>query len=56
MNLLSETGLGSATWARLMKREPVASIEGQTLAALCQYFNCGVGDILEYVPEATAPQ
>ena len=26
-------------------------IDYSTLEALCGYFNCGIGDILEYVPE-----
>ena len=51
----AETGLARATLAKLLKREPIDRIDGNTLASLCRYFGVGVGDLLEYVPEeATA--
>ena len=45
------TGLSPNTLARLLKREPIDRIDGQTLDALCRYFECNVGDVLEYVPD-----
>ncbi|MBV9851037.1 MAG: helix-turn-helix transcriptional regulator [Armatimonadetes bacterium] len=49
--LQEETGLASNTLARLLKPEPIDRIDGQTLSVLCRYFECGVGDVLEYVPD-----
>lgn len=52
--LREETGLASNTLARLLKPDPMDRIDAQTLDALCSYFVCDVGDVLEYVPnEAT---
>ena len=28
----------------------ISRVDLYTLARLCSYFNCGVGDILEYIP------
>ena len=50
--LQQETGLASSTLSRLLKNEPIDRIDGKTLDTLCQYFACGVGDLLEYVPDA----
>lgn len=50
--LQEETGLASSTLSRLLKNEPIDRIDGKTLDTLCQYFGCGVGDLLEYVPDA----
>ena len=49
--LTEETGLSSSTLSRLLKNDQIDRIDGQTLTTLCQYFNCGVGDLLEYVPD-----
>ena len=50
--LTEDTGLASSTLARLLKSDTVDRIDGQTLSTLCWYFECGVGEILEYVPDA----
>jgi DNA-binding Xre family transcriptional regulator len=31
--------------------EPLDRFENKTLSALCQFFECEVGDILEYIPD-----
>ncbi len=49
--LTEATGLATTTLARLMKPGPIDRIDGSTLDALCRFFGCGVGDVLEYVPE-----
>jgi DNA-binding Xre family transcriptional regulator len=43
--------IADSTLSRLMSVNPVDRIDGSTLNGLCQFFNCGVGDLLEYVPE-----
>ena len=52
--LTEETGLSSNTLAALLKTEPIKRLDGDTLGALCRYFGVGVGDVLEYVPDAEA--
>jgi DNA-binding Xre family transcriptional regulator len=47
-----DIGLNPNTLSRLLGREPIKRIDGDTLAALCRYFGVGVGDLLEYVPSA----
>jgi len=49
--LTKETGLAPSTLARLLKNEPIERVDGQTLETLCRYFDCSVGDLLEYVPD-----
>ena len=44
-----EMGLNPNTLSRLLGREPIKRIDGDTLDALCTYFGCGVGDLLEHV-------
>ena len=51
--LQEETGLAPATIASLLRPDPIERISGQTLDTLCRYFDCGVGDVLEYVPESS---
>lgn len=48
--LTEATGLAATTLALLLGREPIKRIDGNTLDALCAFFGCGVGDLLEYVP------
>jgi DNA-binding Xre family transcriptional regulator len=50
--LQGSTGLAAATLARLFGFGPVDRIDGTTLGLLCAFFGCGVGDVLEYVPQA----
>jgi putative transcriptional regulator len=45
-----ETGLSQGVLVRLMNSR-FDRVETPTLNALCRYFECGVGDLLEYVPE-----
>lgn len=46
-----ETGLSKGVIVRLMNSN-FERIETPTINALCAHFTCGVGDLLEYVPEA----
>lgn len=46
-----ETGLSPSTITRLMSREPVDRIDGNTLSTLCRYFGVGVQDVLTYIPD-----
>lgn len=50
--LTAETGLSSNTLAALLKTDPIKRLDGDTVSALCRYFACGVGELLEYVPDA----
>lgn len=45
-----ETGLSQGVLVRLMNSK-FDRVEVPTLNALCKYFACGMGDLLEYVPE-----
>lgn len=47
-DLRHATGISSVTLARLSKREPVVT---STLEKICKVLNCGMGDVVEYVPE-----
>lgn len=42
-----ETGLSKNTVMRMMNSE-FDRIENPTIEALCEYFECGIGDLLEY--------
>ena len=53
-DLQRDTGLARNTLAGLY-RDDVARIDRNTLNLLCAYFNCGVGDLIEWVPDATQP-
>ncbi len=44
-----ETNLAKPTVMK-MARDEIAQIKGETIAILCTYFGCGVGDLL-YVEE-----
>lgn len=51
LNRLSrETGVSAPALARLYDGTNVR-IDYTTIEALCAYFNCGIGDLLEYVPD-----
>ena len=45
-----DTGIAWSTLQRWEKGE-VDRFDAAVLSALCGYFDCGVGDILEYVPD-----
>lgn len=44
-------GISGNAIARLMSLNPIERIDGSTLSGLCKYFECKVGDLLEYVPQ-----
>lgn len=46
--LRDEAGFRPATLSRLSHNEPVNM---QTLARICEYLNCNIGDIVDYVSE-----
>ncbi len=49
------TGLSTSTLIRFFKREPLDRIDAGTIGAMCEYFGCDLCDLLEYVPNQTAP-
>ncbi len=53
--LTDATGRAGSTLARLMGPEPLERIDGRTLDALCLFFGCTVGDLLERV-DGPAPK
>ena len=52
--LAKEVGVSLGVITRLMN--DFGAVERSTLALLCKYFKCQVGDILEYVPEEDETQ
>lgn len=46
-----ETGLSTTTITKVATNS-FANIGRSTLDSLCQYFQCGVGDLLEYLPDS----
>jgi DNA-binding Xre family transcriptional regulator len=53
--LVKESGLPTTTVYRLARPgQEVQRIDGRTLDALCRAFRCGVGEIVEYVPDRKA--
>lgn len=42
-----DTGINRGTITRLYKKE-FTRLDADVLEKLCQYFECGVGDLLEY--------
>lgn len=48
-----ETGIHRNSLAALY-RDEAARVDIQALEKLCVFFGCGVGDLLEYVPERPA--
>lgn len=47
------TGMSSGTFAKLSKGEPVTT---STLAKICDVLKCNIGDIVDYVPDASGTQ
>lgn len=45
-----ETGLSSGVLTRLVNSE-FDRVERGTLDTLCRFFGCGIGELLEYVPD-----
>lgn len=48
--LEKETGITRKTLAKIYNGED-KGIEYTTLNALCKFFNCSVGELLEFVPD-----
>lgn len=48
--LAAETGLSTTTITKLANGTS-ANFGKSTLDRLCAYFDCGVGDLLEYIPD-----
>ena len=48
-----ETGLSPSTLVRLMNND-FDRVDRGTLDTLCGFFDCGIGDLLEYVPGSKA--
>ncbi|MFF3923117.1 helix-turn-helix domain-containing protein [Paenibacillus lactis] len=48
--LAKETGVSPNALGRLYDGSNVR-IDYSTIEALCAYFECGIGDLLEYVPD-----
>lgn len=49
--LAEEIGISRNTLYLWMQPGGIKQVSINTLDALCKYFDCGVGDILEYVPD-----
>ena len=47
------TGMSSGTFAKLSKGEPVTT---STLAKICDVLKCNIGDVVDYVPDASSTQ
>lgn len=47
-DLIKLAGLNTTAIAKMGKREPVSM---EHLGRLCKYFHCGLGDIVEYIPD-----
>ena len=51
-DLSRDTGINRGTATRLYY-ETAERIEMSVIGSLCEYFNCSVSDLLEYVPDQT---
>lgn len=51
-DLARDTGINRGTATRLYY-ETAERIDIEVINALCQYFGCTVGDLLEYVPDSS---
>ena len=49
LEVANATGIGRITLSRMLK--PGAVVRTDTLNALCTYFDCGLEDLAEFVPE-----
>lgn len=45
--MAKETGLARATIGSWMSPEPMPQLNGNTVAVLCRYFQCEIGDLVE---------
>lgn len=53
MDVARATGLSRNT-VTLLYKETAERVDLDAIERLCQLFNCGVGDLLEYIPEEAA--
>jgi putative transcriptional regulator len=51
-DLSRDTGINRGTATRLY-HESAERVDMEVINSLCQYFNCTVSDIFEYIPDAT---
>lgn len=51
--IASEAGISSGVVTRLMNGVP-DRLDTAIVDTLCRYFGCGIGDLLEYVPDEGA--
>lgn len=54
LEIAAESGVGRMTLSKLLNHHG-ASIRTEYLDRLCQYFDCRVEDLIEYVPDENAP-
>ncbi|MCI8601409.1 MAG: helix-turn-helix transcriptional regulator [Oscillospiraceae bacterium] len=52
--LADRVGISSVNLSKI-KNNRVTAVRFSTLAAICEALDCGVGDILEFVPEPAVP-
>ena len=52
-DVANATGIHRNTLTKLY-RETTGGIDFETIEKLCNFFNCRVGDLLEYIPEDEA--
>ena len=52
--LADRVGISSVNLSKI-KHNRVTAVRFSTLAAICEALDCGVGDILEFVPEPAVP-
>ena len=50
IEISKDTGIGRITLSRMLNRG--TNVRSDTLDRLCAYFDCAIGDLVEYVPEA----
>ena len=48
--ITAETGLSSTTLVKLASHSGINRIDASTIDVLCDYFSCGVGDLLIRIP------
>jgi putative transcriptional regulator len=52
--IADDTGISPATLTRLGAGN-TGAVQFATLSTLCTYFNCEVGDLLQFVPDPEVP-
>lgn len=54
-DIAETTGVHRVTLSKLANNKQY-DVRISTIDKLCEYFGCGVGDLLEYVPDQPAPR